>query len=113
MQYNTALGVPIRFVQNNAAKLIIKKKKYDNVTPLLQRLRVLPINYSIMYKIILLTFKHVNDIAPSHLSELCVLYELAPSLQSSNKCLLTESASHKQNWPRFLHSRTEALEPAA
>ena len=82
----------LQLVQNNAAKLILRKKKYDSVTPLLKRLHWLPIKYRIMYKINLLTFKCMQNIAPSYLSELCVPYEPARSLRSSNQCLLTERA---------------------
>ena len=38
-------------VQNNAAKLVLRKSKYDHVTPLLQELHWLPIKFWPQYKI--------------------------------------------------------------
>ena len=38
-------------VQNNAAKLVLVKSKYDHVTPLLQELHWLPIKFRPQYKI--------------------------------------------------------------
>ena len=41
----------LQLVQNNAARLVLKKKKYDHITPLLKNLHWLPVNQRIVYKI--------------------------------------------------------------
>ena len=75
-------------VQNMAAKLILKRRKYDRVTPLLQSLHWLPVRQRIHYKIILLTFKCLHGMAPQYLSELLALYKPARSLRSENTSML-------------------------
>ena len=50
--------------------MVTKTKKYNHVTPLLYKLHWLPIQYRIDYKIILLCFKALNNIAPVYISEL-------------------------------------------
>ena len=41
----------IQKIQNNAARLILKKSKRDHVTPLLKELHWLPVKYRIQYKL--------------------------------------------------------------
>ena len=60
----------LQLVQNNAAKMVTQTKKYDHVTPLLYKLHWLPMQYRIDYKIILLCFKALNNLAPVYISEL-------------------------------------------
>ena len=55
--YNSILaGLPLKQisrlqrVQNNAAKLVLRKSKYDHVTPLRQELHWLPIKFRTQYK---------------------------------------------------------------
>ena len=83
----------LQLVQNNAAKLVLKKKKFDHVTPLLKSLHWLPIRQRIEYKINLLTFKSLNQLAPSYLSELLVPYTPSRTLRSASKGYLKEKKS--------------------
>ena len=57
-------------VQNHAAKIIFRKKKYDHVSPLLKSLHWLQIQERIDYKIAVLVFKCLSDQAPLYLSDL-------------------------------------------
>ena len=57
-------------IQNAAAKLILRKKKFDHVTPLLQELHWLPVKKRIVFKILLLTYKALNGMAPGYLKDL-------------------------------------------
>ena len=50
--------------------MVTQTKNYDHVTPLLYKLHWLPIQYRIDYKIILLCFKALNNLAPVYISEL-------------------------------------------
>ena len=80
----------LQFVQNNAARLILKRKKHDHVTPLLKELHWLPINQRIVYKINLLTFKALNGMAPEYISSLLTQYEPVRTLRSSSRGFLKE-----------------------
>lgn len=60
----------LQVVQNAAARFLKGKRKFDHATPLLRSLHWLPINFRIDFKILLLVFKSLNDLAPSYLSDL-------------------------------------------
>ena len=75
-------------VQNSAAKLILLGKKRDHVTPLLKQLHWLPISYRSEYKILVLTYKVLNETAPAYLSELISKHVPCRSLRSANENLL-------------------------
>ena len=57
-------------VQNCAARIITRTKKYDHITPVLQRLHWLPVHLRPTYKVLLLTYCALNGVAPDYLSEL-------------------------------------------
>ena len=70
--------------QNYAARVVTLTRKFDHVTPVLYELHWLPIRYRIEFKIILLTYKCLNDIGPLYLKELVELkaYDHGYSLRS-------------------------------
>jgi exonuclease III len=60
-------------IQNNAVRFIFGiygKDKWQSITPYLKELHFLPVRFRIKYKIVLLVFKCINNLAPSYLSEL-------------------------------------------
>ena len=57
-------------VQNTAARLLTSSRKYDHITPVLNELHWLPVRYRIQFKILLLTFKALNGMAPAYISDL-------------------------------------------
>ena len=57
-------------VQNAAARLITGKKKSDHITPVLKELHWLPIKYRINFKIILLVYKSLHNLAPDYLDKI-------------------------------------------
>lgn len=63
----------LQLIQNSAVRFIFGKGKRAHVTDLLRKVHFLPVKYRIMYKIALLTFKCVNNLAPSYLKELIIL----------------------------------------
>ena len=75
-------------LQNFAAKIILKKSYRDHVTPCLIELHWLPIKYRIDYKIAILTYKCINNLAPDYLCKLVELYIPQRNLRSSNLYLL-------------------------
>ena len=47
-------------VQNLAARLVTRTRKYEHITPVLMDLHWLPVEQRIKYKILLLTYKSLN-----------------------------------------------------
>ena len=80
-------------VQNSAARLVSRCKKCDHITPVLQQLHWLPVKQRIAYKIALLTFKALNGMAPTYISDLLSEYRPTRSLRSSSKRLLCPPTS--------------------
>ena len=57
-------------IQNSAACIVTNTRKYDHITPILQKLHWLPVRQRIHFKIMLITYKSINDMAPEYLSAL-------------------------------------------
>ena len=74
--------------QNQAAKVVLKKKKRDHISPLFIKLHWLPLKARISYKIALLCFKCIHKRAPSYLQDLIEVHTPTRSLRSSRQCLL-------------------------
>ena len=75
-------------IQNAAARLITRTSKRDSITPVLKALHWLPIYYRIQYKILVITFKALHDMAPQYISELLNHSQHEMSLRSNSKNLL-------------------------
>ncbi len=60
----------LQIVQNAAARVLTRSRKYDHITYYsnLQSLHWLPIKFRISYKILLLAYKALNDLAPAYLT---------------------------------------------
>ncbi len=78
----------LQIVQNAAARVLTRSRKYDHITPILQSLHWLPIKYRISYKILLLAYKALNGLAPAYLTSLLSRYNPSRSLRSQNSGLL-------------------------
>ena len=87
-------GVPkyllqkLQRVQNTAARLLTDTKKSAHITPVLIELHWLPVQHRIQFKIILLVYKAVNDLAPSYLKELMLCRTSQRTLRSNGNELL-------------------------
>ena len=94
-------GVPASFlhrlqrIQNNASRLVRRKKKSDHVTPLLHSLHWLPIKYRITHKLCTLCHKCVNDAAPAYLCSCVQLYAPSRSLRSASDTLILQTPRTK------------------
>ena len=64
--------------------VIYKKRKYDNVTPLLYELHWLPIKQRIDFKICVMCYKAINNMAPGYLCDTIDRYVPARTLRSSS-----------------------------
>jgi len=56
-------------IQNSAARIVTNTRKYDHITPILQKLHWLPVRQRIHFKILLITYKSINDMAPEYLCD--------------------------------------------
>ncbi len=71
-----------QIVKNAAARVLARSRKYDRITPILQSLHWLPIKFRISYKILLLAYKALNDLAPAYLTKILSRYNPTRSLCS-------------------------------
>ena len=98
------LGIPdcqinrLQRIQNNAARVVSKIKKFDHITPTLHSLHWLPVKERIHFKTMLITYKALNGKAPAYLSELLVPYTPARQLRSGDKHLLTVAKSNTKSF---------------
>ena len=79
-------------IQNSAARLVTSTKKHEHITPILRSLHWLPLKKRIIFKILLMTFKVLNGLAPSYLSDLLVVQKPLRKLRSNSNnsiCLST------------------------
>ncbi|KAL2091662.1 hypothetical protein ACEWY4_013925 [Coilia grayii] len=72
-------------VQNSAARALTHTKRWQHITPTLKQLHWLPVKSRITYKILLLTYKSLHNLAPQYLSDLLHPYSQSRSLRSSGK----------------------------
>ncbi len=59
----------LQIVQNAAARVLTRTRKYDHISLVLSTLHWLPIKHRIDLKILLITYEVLNGLAPQYLSE--------------------------------------------
>ena len=67
----------LQLCQNNAARMLSLRRKFDHITPVLKDLHWLPVEQRIEYKVLLLTYKALHGKA-RHISPSCCLCTLPP-----------------------------------
>ena len=82
-------------VQNAAARLVLRAKRYDSATPMFYQLHWLKVPERIEFKSCLTTFKCLNNLAPSYLSDFCL-----PLSTNSTRMNLRSSESGKLFIPK-------------
>ena len=75
-------------VQNCAAHLVAGQPRAAHVCPVLKELHWLPVEQQIALKVLLLTFKALNNLVPPYLSQFIVPYNPTRNLRSAGKHLL-------------------------
>ena len=78
----------LQLIQNAAARVLMKIKKRDHISPILASLHWLPVKSRIEFKILLLTYKALNGQAPSYIRDLIVPYVPNRALRSQSAGLL-------------------------
>ncbi len=74
----------LQMVQNAADRIFTRTRKYEHISPFLSTLYWLPIKHRIDFKILLITYKALNGLAPQYLSELLSHYSPPRPLCSQN-----------------------------
>ena len=60
---------PMQRIQNQAAKLIMNRDRYESSTNTMRQLHWLPISYRCKYKVLLLVYRYINGQAPEYLQQ--------------------------------------------
>ena len=98
-------------LQNFAAKVVLKKSYYDHVTPCLIDLHWLPVKFRVDFKIAVLTFKCLNELAPQYLQDLIEIYNPPRALRSKSlKLLKTKTTKYKTLGDRSFLFRPPSME---
>jgi len=85
-------------IQNSAARIVTNTRKYDHITPILQKLHWLPVRQRIHFKILLKTYQYINDMAPEYLCEPMSIRKSSRNLRSSNQILLQVPVSRLKSY---------------
>ena len=85
-------------VQNAAAKAVTLANRREHVTPILRELHWLPIRYRSEYKVLLLTYRILNNISSESLSSLIHRYEPRRALRSANENYLSRPSIPKNKY---------------
>ena len=87
-------GVPqrnlqkLQMLQNAAARLVTRAPRRCHTSQILQDLHWLTVENRIKFKLLLLTYKALNDSSPSYITDLLSPYVPARNLRSSERNLL-------------------------
>ena len=84
----------LQLVQNSAARLLTNTRRREHITPILAALHWLPVSFRVDFKILLITFKARQDLAPSYISAMLKPYMPERTLRSANKALLVPYAAN-------------------
>ena len=87
----------LQHIQNTVERVVTLSRKSCHITPILKDLHWLPVSQRIVFKLMLIVHKSVNNIAPIYISELLKVYTYSRNLHSSNMSLLKEPTS-KRTW---------------
>ena len=88
--YNILYGFPeasvkkLQLVQNSAARLVLKTHKYEHITPILKALHWLPVRQRIDFKVLILTYKALNGLVTSYISNMFQEYQPARRLRTTD-----------------------------
>ena len=73
-----------------------RTREREHISPDLASLHWLPISFRIDFKVLLLTYKALNNIAPSYISDLLIPYQPTRALRSAHAGILTvPKVAHK------------------
>ena len=91
--------------KNTAARVVCQMSKFQHITPVLQELHWLPIQYRIIFKILLLVYKSLSGASPSYLAQL--LHYLSPT--RSSRSVSNELLMQPRSYAKTYGDRTFAV----
>ena len=84
----------LQLIQNTAARIVTRTKRECHIRPVLKSLHWLPIDFRIIFKILLITFKAINGLAPSYISDLINPTHLEDHLDQNISTFLLNQDPH-------------------
>jgi hypothetical protein len=84
----------LQLVLNTAARILTRTKRFDHINPVLASW--LPVKARADIKVLLLTYKALHGLAPTHLSDLVLPYIPTRTLGSQDAGLLIDPRMSKQ-----------------
>ena len=96
-------------IQNRAARIVKKISRHERITPVLRELHWLPVEQRVKFKVAVLTYKSLNEMAPQYLTELIELYRPSRHLRSSSSHLLVVNRTNTKSFGNksFIHTAAE------
>ena len=87
------LNSAVRFIYN-----LTGKRRRLSITPYLKKLHILPVRYRMKYKVALLVYKSLHDLAPTYIKELMEYKVTYSHLRSSNKLFALQTSTPKSSY---------------
>ena len=88
----------LQYVQNRAARVVFQVSKFQHITPVLCEPHWLPIQYRIIFMILLLVYKSLNGASPSYLAQKLHYRSHTRSLRSVSNELLMQPRSYTKTY---------------
>ncbi len=65
----------LQLIQNAAARILTRTRKYEHITPVLRSLHWLPFTFRIDFKVLLLVYKSLNGLGPKYIADMLTDYK--------------------------------------
>ena len=78
----------LQYIQNAAARVLTRTRKYDHISLVLRSLNWLPVAQRIDFKTALLVYKSLHGLVPKYISDILEPYEPTRTLRTSGRGLL-------------------------
>jgi len=82
----------------SSPSLVTLTRRQELITPIYRTLHWLPVNYRIILKILLLTYKALNGLAPDYIKDLLKYNDSRRTLRSTNNRLLDEPRANLKTY---------------
>ena len=90
----------LQSIQNSAARLVCRTKKFSHITPVLVSLHWLPVTQRIQFKVLVMIYKILHNQAPSYLCDLISRRQPCRPTRSSSGLLLVEPRYRQEFYGR-------------
>ncbi len=97
----------LQLIQNAAARILTRTRKYEHITPVLRSLHWLPVTFRIDFKVLLLVYKSLNGLGPKYIADMVTQYKPNRPLRSVGSSQLEIPRVHtKQGESAFSYFAT-------